>query len=204
MPLRSQLIRLAHERADLRPHLLPILAESVVAKRNELDVGDRVQEITPFGRPVPDHEGDVEAVPHGWGPWRDERVVVRWDDGRRERVDPALVHEVEDVGDRARRVASRHLQGYVSLPDDAFSFGFEGPGADPKGKMLATAVRDAAGEIRGQAKALWRSLAARLLQCADVDVQPKVSRVYIGLTLRDLYEEVGRDALTYFESIPKR
>lgn len=125
--LRSQLIRLAHARADLRPHLLPIL-----------------------------------------------------------------------------KGAEETRTAFVRLPTDALSFAFSGPGAEAKGKMLASEVRSAVEEVRTHSRVVWRELTARIHACSDVDAQPLISRNFVGLAMQDVYSEVSRAAVDYFEAVPKR
>lgn len=107
---------------------------------------------------------------------------------------------VKKQGSMAERVASQHL-AFVRLPRDAFAFGFKGGKAEAKGKMLAEAVKEAVDITRINAMEVWRMLDARLRACADVDVEPLISRNFIGLSMQDVHAEISRKAVPYFEGL---
>jgi hypothetical protein len=65
-PLRNQLIRLAHARPDLRPHILPLVASAVGTESEATAGSDGYYMTAQYLRQIADQAGELaEAIPAG-------------------------------------------------------------------------------------------------------------------------------------------
>jgi hypothetical protein len=85
------------------------------------------------------------------------------------------------------------------MPDDAFSFGYEGLNADAAGEEMAASVQMAVAKHRAQAVALWTVLARELAANAKVDSQPGLSRRATAEAFRGTYFDMADEVVAFFK-----
>lgn len=91
---------------------------------------------------------------------------------------------------------------WTPLPDDETDFGYKGPTAHREGLRVAAIIKAAFNETRANASDLWKKVALALLEAADVDVQPGLSREIAAASFERNYKDLAEKVEEYFPKVP--